>query len=1286
MALPRNPRRSIPDASGIDAVAGRYSVEEMDIENDSMSSISNARIGLFSQTLIPSPIVQWILPARLRHKLHNDVVFVGERSLQIKEAVSGVHLQAVTSKSDFDAQIMAAKVINVSTELPWEAQMRMMEGGSSGSNAEPGLHDDLPSQILCLSLASRELVFLYYSDATEQFIHYRRPLPSDVSTFERFGRNIAVDPRSRAVAVSASCDYFGVFILKKPPILQNQMSQVQLDPIAEERFFRVEGDILFMEFLYPRPDDASKIMLLLLVAQDQITHAICYEWDAQSPLRQASPRVTKKLLPLDDRLPTMLIPLTKTSSWMLITTTAMVVYRNGLDSRQQPSRYPLRVPDRESHRSPLWTRWARPLRNWQYNQRHDDIYLCREDGQISYLEIGNDGGVENQTHLGQLCCDVDGAFDILDIGNEGDDLLLAAGNTGDGGLFVQKARDHPRCVQKFMNWTPVTDSVLVKGQSEDLSSTGVSSDRLFVCSASSFARGAIVELRHGIEAQIGLAISVEELTSTRDLWTMPDDAKGGVFVLTSDPISSMLLHIPSDFGEEICAIDEADVGLNFGAQTLAAGCSDSGVIVQVTDKSIRLGAISEMLSKSRLDYDSGKYITAAAVDQSACLIVAAIRSQHQMYLEFKRITLSDDSPQLLDVCQALTIQYEPVCICVEAFDTGVFVFIGTDRVTLTSDIIVDVGGAEDISKAIDSIAMIATRPEQSLAKRTLLCGLRSGILGLQLVIWYALLVKMEEALANTLFIELRQATSQRLGHTSIKLQGRGNFALLTCGQGFWQASCLNGGTPSYALQRIWVTDQNNPAYHPKGVYSFAMTRIDGLNDTLFCTADGQLLICTLDQDTKTVPRRIDLPGSGTKLAYSQHLKSLIVAYTRTAFDTDSNPIKRFSRSYIEFVDPDSQNAVPSPLDSPADEATRPWRPHGAAGEKISCILEWTPTKGDEQYHFIVIGSARKDQQDRGRVIFLQASRDVSDPSHIKCTVKYIHKFEQPVFAIAPYGDFTLMVSTGREIVPLEPKFSQTPGFRAARYPVLSPAISMTAHEPYLYMSMSRESLMVLKAGDDKLILHAYDRQKHDGLAHLHIGGDRKLTLTSSRGGRVSLLTESGVTDQDKMMPLALCEAHLPASVSQLSTSSKFSPTLPGSPVVYGTSMSGAVYSFSILGEKEWRLLRLLQNLCVRDPIISPFTTKRKRQRNPVGNDPLQFQPTQMHIDGDILSRLLPRGPDHLMHMLITDEFYDHSSPETGSPQAIRERFLELCGELLGETTNPVEAVMGWLRRILQAGI
>lgn len=143
--------------------------------------------GLLTQTIIPSPIVQWVFPARVRSWRRNDVVFVGERCLQIKEAVSGIHLEDAVTKSDFDANIIAAKVLNVGAELPWESQMRLGTGIDS---------DDLPSQILVLSLDSRELAFLHYSELDGgQFIHYHRPLPSDVSSFERFGRNIAVDPR-----------------------------------------------------------------------------------------------------------------------------------------------------------------------------------------------------------------------------------------------------------------------------------------------------------------------------------------------------------------------------------------------------------------------------------------------------------------------------------------------------------------------------------------------------------------------------------------------------------------------------------------------------------------------------------------------------------------------------------------------------------------------------------------------------------------------------------------------------------------------------------------------------------------------------------------------------------------------------------------------------------------------------------------------------------------------------------------------------------------------------------
>ncbi|KAL4881251.1 mono-functional DNA-alkylating methyl methanesulfonate N-term-domain-containing protein [Aspergillus karnatakaensis] len=1257
----------------------------MDI--DSRSILNKSKLGLLTHTLVSSPFIQWILPARLRSNLQNDVVFVGERSLQIKEAVGGTHLMDVTSKSDFDASIMAAKAINISEEQPWEAQMR---AGLSDAATAALSREDLPPQIMVLSLASKELVFLYYSSSAGQFIHYHRPLPSDVSTFERFGRNIAVEPGSRAVAVGASCDYFGVFILKPRPVIEAQMSQGQLDPVAEERFFRVEGDIISMEFLYPRPEDGDRIILLLLVSHDHTTHAVCYEWNARQTLRQAQPRVTKKSLPPEDRLPTMMIPLTKASAFMLVTTTSMTIYINKLDCLGQPNKYPLPVPDREQQKSPLWTRWARPLRYQSYNQKHDDIYLCREDGRIDYLGIGNEGEIENQTQLGHLFCDVDAAFDILNIGREGGDLLLAAGSSGDGGLYIQEARDQPRCVQKFMNWSPVTDSVIVKPTPTEVSDN-ITGDRLFVCSASSFGRGAVIELRHGIEAQIGLLISLEELSSARDIWIMPDSGNGGVYMLTTDPISSTILNLPANFDEEISAVDEAECGLDLNAPTLAAGYIDPGFLIQVTDRTILLGATSESQSRLRSDLVPGQSIAAAAVHGQTSLIVTATRNSHQVQMHVGKVTSVGSDVQLSNACPPIEIDYEPVSMIVENLDIGIFIFVGSgdgrvrlyrlnENVELLLDVSVTVQGDDDISKAIDSLAIIA-HAERPLNRATLLCGLRGGFL-----VMFDISINADDTKSP---LGLRQLAFRHLGHTSVKVQGGGKIGLLTCGNAFWQATSFQGEkTGDCIIRRIWITDQNNPAYNPSIIHSFAMIGTgdadpNTISESLFCIADGQLMICNLDYAVRTIPRRINLPGSAHKVAYSQHLKALVVAYSQTAFDTSTDPVKRYTRPYIEFIDPNTQY----PLDGSVtieeldDKKKKPWRPQGAAGEKISCILEWTPKKGDEEYHFIVIGTARRNQPERGRVIFLQTSRDSPSIPEIECNVKYIHKFEGPVYSIVPYGDFTLMVSTGHEIIALEPKFAQPRRVRSARFSTHSPAISISVHEPNIYLSTARESLLILRSTEDKLALRAYDRQKLDGLSHIHIGGDRKLTLASSRGGRVSLLTENDVTDTNKMLPVALCEAHLPSSVMKLASSSKPSPLSSRSQTFYGTAINGTVYRILTLEEKEWRLLRLLQDLCVRDPVICPFTPRRKRQRNLPGHEPLDFQPSHMHVDGDIVRRLLARDSDHLMKLVTGGKELEISDLKSGQAHDTVRLFTELAREVLGATPDPAEAVMRWLNRV-----
>ncbi|OJJ47720.1 hypothetical protein ASPZODRAFT_1759696 [Penicilliopsis zonata CBS 506.65] len=1263
---------------------------------EAISTVRPARpkMGLLSQTAIPSPTIQWVVPARLRHKLRNDVVFVGERSLQIREAVSGIHLEDVAVKSDFDAQIMAAKVINVSAEPPWEAQMKM-GAKNTPSAASIDSRDDLPPQILVLTLATRELVFLCFADEEgKEFITFHRPLPTDVSLFERFGRSVAVDPRSRAIAIAATSDYFGVFMLKPSHVLQSEIAGKKLDPIVEERFFRVDGDILFMDFLYPKAEDGDTIILLLLVAKGKQTQAVFYDWDAQDGLREAPPRVVKRLLPVEDRLPTLLAPLTKSSSFMIMTTTSIAIYKDiPSDPRKQPRRYPIPLPDRVSQRAPLWTRWARPCRNWRYSQQHDGIYLCREDGKLFYMEISNEGDIEQHNYLGQLCSDVDGAFNILDIGFEGGDLLLAAGNMGDGGLFIQKARDLPRCVQKFSNWGPVIDSVFINSSDPTPPPGAPTEGRLFVCSGSTIGQGAIMELRHGIQAQIGLVIPLDELSSARDIWTMADNVNGGSYILISDPMSSVLLYLPTDAGEDISAIDEAESGINGSRQTLAAGCTPFGILIQVTEKSLHCGSIPIAPSVNfSVELEAHQTVIAAAINEAVSTIVMAVRSHNEIHLRFSKVLFDGQEIKMVEIGEPVAIEYEPICLSVEVFGSTAFLFVGTGNgriavyhveehaITYLVDHSIQLETDEDISKAVETLARISADVDTSRERSILFCGLRSGIL-----IPLGIKFDSEDAVSP---IELRQFSPRQLGRTSVRLLGRGSFALLTCAEGFWRVSHVRDSeSGGYSLERIWITDQNNPAYNQRSIDVFTVintpldSQPDSLSESLFCVTEEQLLICTIGRKAGPVPRRISLPGSANRLAYSKHLQSLVVAYSTTELDMTVDPIRRYTRPIIDFVDPDTQLSEISHIHDP-DTSERPWRPLGAAGEKITCLLEWTPRQGDEKYHFIVICTSRKQQQDlpRGRVIFLQASRDPRT-SRIECTVKHIHKFENPVYSIAPYGASTLMVATGYDIVPLENKLSETRWPRSARYTLLSPAVSITVHEPYLYVSTARESLVILKVSDDRLLLHAHDRVKREGLSHCHLIDGPQLTLASSKGGTVSLLTERGITDKDKLIPVAVSEAHLPLSVSRLLLHPDPTPS-NHSPSLYGTTLDGTVYRFSPLRETEWRLLRFLQNLAVRDPLISPFTPRRKRRYGLADIEPLDDKPSLMHVDGDILTRLADAGTSHLRQMLTARVVPRDLALE----RRIFERFSQMAADVLGNPSDPVKEVLVWMRDMLHVGL
>lgn len=171
-------------------------------------------LGLLTKTVVRSPIIKTIIPARVRHRSKNDVVFVFEHSIEIKEVIGGERIEEdpfsdilfdnAVVKRDFDSSIQAAKVLGLPREpKPSRFPGRFWDGEYKSQSPpetkpDPFHENEIPPQILVLSLASRLLVFLFaYYDLQEavHFLSSTWPLPAQIPLIEELGVHLAVDPK-----------------------------------------------------------------------------------------------------------------------------------------------------------------------------------------------------------------------------------------------------------------------------------------------------------------------------------------------------------------------------------------------------------------------------------------------------------------------------------------------------------------------------------------------------------------------------------------------------------------------------------------------------------------------------------------------------------------------------------------------------------------------------------------------------------------------------------------------------------------------------------------------------------------------------------------------------------------------------------------------------------------------------------------------------------------------------------------------------------------------------------
>lgn len=167
-------------------------------------------MGVLTRTMARSPVIKWILPARIRHESKNDVVFVRETSIELKEFVDGRYLQDVAFKSDFGENIRSVRILGAPRKgfdgtIPLNSLDAIIK--QEDDNPSEPMETDfqeppkIPPQVLVLALQSGRgeslaFVFAYHGLLNHvQWACSRYPVKGYTREALKLGKHIAVDPQ-----------------------------------------------------------------------------------------------------------------------------------------------------------------------------------------------------------------------------------------------------------------------------------------------------------------------------------------------------------------------------------------------------------------------------------------------------------------------------------------------------------------------------------------------------------------------------------------------------------------------------------------------------------------------------------------------------------------------------------------------------------------------------------------------------------------------------------------------------------------------------------------------------------------------------------------------------------------------------------------------------------------------------------------------------------------------------------------------------------------------------------
>lgn len=574
---------------------------------------------------------------------------------------------------------------------------------------------------------------------------------------------------------------------------------------------------------------------------------------------------------------------------------------------------------------------------------------------------------------------------------------------------------------------------------------------------------------------------------------------------------------------------------------------------------------------------------------------------------------------------------------------------------------------------------------------------------------------------------LETGETLNVGRTSVTIKSDTSFYSvhsLLCSRAFIHSAetfcCLSydssrGGACSATLQSVWLTEPAEADFRQSSLSSIAQSdpwNSDpyGAAPNLYLVDMSQLYLAQMLDGLRSHPiiRRIPVPGTPSRIMFSNQVNKLIVAHTkiklrerRRTSGQVPKPKKRLLYPSLSFFDLGQK--APDEVEGRMFDPARPMNnipntiPRGTSkvigpsGMKVLGLIEWNPSMEGKAFPLLTIyGSrARKSpRSDTGVIYLYKIGR--SGSSSLTLELKQTIPCEEPVYSLGTYGASSLIFCSGKTLYVktmtiVEGALRWVP---AITYELRSFGIHLSVREPFVYVTTSQDSVSVFRVEANALVPQCSDEAGRSGSYHLLLP-EHSLVLASDTGSTVRGLWQAPAPPINNSFR-TLFEAVLPGRIRKLSRAAINPPWLTKYDVdhsaIVGSGMDGSLYQFHVVDEAKWRLLRFLQHMAERNAIVCPFTYSERPKRH---IEPTMKQMFYMHIDGDILARILERGipdPRTLVQTMLQQEPNSKQRDRDFDTWRARERrFLDVVDTALGDLggQDHVEAVVDYLRLILR---